>query len=390
MRKKSNIDQNGFETFRDCKFFCECVSQYLGSEIDPEGKMGLKPKGIYNVYRPKSEVSKREFIESLNAKPLLDDHEVIGNFKGATDPDKANTSGTLTEVKLVGNELHGRIDVWSPKMLKKIHGGKRELSLSYSCEFVPRKGVYNGERYDFVQSNLRCGNHLALVDTARNGHDCRVMDGAIVHDETIQMEKPEMDISKLSADEVVEALKGCSDEVKAKCKDFLNAPAEKEESGKEEPKAEDKADEKAEEPKAEDKAEEPKKEEPKPEDKPADDKCADKPEDKPAEDKAKAEEETQKACDAAIEEYKRAMSLAEDCKPVFGTISMDGIKSEKDLAVKVLALDAAPKSLKNYKPEEAIVALRAYLAASGTPKQTIATDSGVVGKKSWSQYRASR
>ena len=34
---KKKTDANGFVTFRDCKFFCECVTQYLGKEIDDAG-----------------------------------------------------------------------------------------------------------------------------------------------------------------------------------------------------------------------------------------------------------------------------------------------------------------------------------------------------------------
>ena len=38
-----------YPSLRDCKFFCECVCQYLGKEIDPAGQFGLKPNGIYNA-----------------------------------------------------------------------------------------------------------------------------------------------------------------------------------------------------------------------------------------------------------------------------------------------------------------------------------------------------
>lgn len=384
--KKKSVDENGFVTYRDCKFFCECVSQYLGKEIDQDGKLGLKPNGIYNVYRPKSAIADKGFIDSLNAKPLLDDHHVIGNAAGMASPDSKREAGVLTEVKLVGNELVGRIDVWSPSLIRKIQGGKKELSLAYGCEFTPKKGVYKGERYDFVQSNLRCGNHLALVDEARNGHDCRVSDGTFARDERIKLEKPEMDISKLSADEVVEALKGCSDEVRAACKDFLNTPTEEEKKAAEDKaKAEEEAKRKAEEEaakKAADEAEAKKKEE-------EEAKRAE--EAKAAEDARKAEEEKQKACDAAVEEYKRVIALAADCKPVFGTVTVDGVKTEQDFAVKVCALDAAPKFLKDCKPEGAIAALKGYLAgrAGGKAGGTV-TDSRSTGKVSFAEYMANR
>lgn len=376
---KKKIDANGFVTFRDCKFFCECVCQYLGKEIDPAGQFGLKPNGIYNVYRPVSEISKREFIESLNAKPLLDDHTVIGNVGGMESPDSKREAGVLTEVKLVGNELRGRIDVWSPSLLEKIRQGKKELSLAYSCSFAPRRGVFRGEKYDFIQSDLKCGNHLALVDEARNGPDCRVTDGVFARDEKITLENSEMDISKLSKDEVIEALKGCSDEVKAACKDFLNTPTEEEKKAKEE--AEKKAKEEADRKAAEDaeanaKAEEEAK------------KAA---EEKAAEDAKKAEEEKQKACDAAIAEYKRVIELAEKCKPIFGTVATDGIRTEQDLAVKVCALDSAPKFLKDCKPEGAVAALEGYIAGCGVSNANkVVSDAKAVGKVSFAEYMANR
>lgn len=380
MNKNKHTDANGFETYEDCQFFCECVAQYLGSEIDLDGSLMLNPKGIYNVYRPKSEITKKEFLATLQAKPVLDDHTVIGNVDGLVSPDKEHSAGVLTDVKVVGNTLHGRIDIWSPSLIAKIHNGKRELSLAYACDFIPRKGVFNGERYDFVQSNIRCGNHLAFVDKARNGHDCCVKDGMFIRDEKIKLEKPDMDISKLSADEVVEALKGCSDEVRAKCKDFLNTPTEEEKKAAEAKAAADaEAAKKAEEEKAaaEAKAEAEAKE------------AAEK---KAAEDAAKAEEEKQKACDAAVAEYKNMTKLAEDAKPVFGVVATDGIKTEQELAVKICALDAAPKFLKDCKPEGAVVALKGYLAgAVGSAKNTIVGDGATAtGKKSFADYMATR
>lgn len=387
---RKNIDGNGFVTFRDCKFFCECVSQYLGKEIDQDGRLGLKPNGIYNVYRPKSEIAKKDFIESLNAKPLLDDHHVIGNNPGFGNPDGKREAGVLTEVKLVGNELIGRIDVWSPSLIKKIESGKKELSLSYACEFIPRKGVFRGERYDFIQSNLSCGNHLALVDEARNGHDCRVADGMFTRDEKIKLEKPDMDISKLSADDVIEALKGCSDEVRAKCKDFLNTPTEEEKKAAEDKaKTEEEAKKKAEEEAAKKAAEDAEAK------KKAEEEAKKAKEAKAAEDAKKAEEEKQKACDAAVAECKRVIALAEDCKPVFGVVATDGIKTEKELAVKVCALDAAPKFLKDSTPESAVAALRGYLAGylvgcGGGKEVKIVKDGKPSNKVSFSDYMANR
>ena len=342
----------------------------------------MNPKGIYNVYRPLSEIKKPEFLKTLQAKPVLDDHTIIGNVDGMTSPDKEHSAGVLTDVKVVGNALRGRIDLWSPSLIRKVRNGKKELSLAYACDFIPRKGMFDGQRYDFVQSNLRCGNHLAFVDQARNGHGCRVEDGMFVRDEKITLENPDMDISKLSADEVVEALKGCSDEVRAACKDFLNTPTEAEKKAAEDKaKAEEEAKKKAEEEaakKAADEAEAKKK--------------AD--EAKAAEDAKKAEEEKAKACADAVENYKKAESLAADCKPVFGTISMDGIKTEADVVKHICGLtvtaDSAvkiQKIVKDCKPDVAVASLKIGLTTIGAPAKTVVADGATTTKKvSFDEY----
>ena len=377
------VDENGFLKYEDTTFFREGVFDYAGCEIDPQGKLGLKPKKIYKVYRPKSEITKKEFVETLNQKPLVDDHTIIGNKPGMMAPERKNCAGVLSDVKVVGNELHGRLDIWSTKMISKIRSGKRELSLAYGCTFIPQKGVFKGERYDFVQSELRAGNHLALVDEARNGHDCRVVDCAFICDSKFQLEQPDMDWKTISADDLINGLKECSDEAKAKAKEFLNTPTEDElkkaeadkqaaeEQAKKDAEAKAKADEEA---KA--KAEAEKKE--------AVDAAL-------AEAEKKAKDECDKACAAAVEEYKAADALAKDCAAKFGTISMDGVRTEKDLAVKVCALDSAPSFLKSVKPEDAIVALKGYIAGSGISNSRMVSDSAhKTVKKSFSDWMKTR
>ena len=367
MSKKS-VDGNGFFTFTDCKFFCECVTQYLGKEIDPDGKFGLKPNGIYNVYRPKSEIAKKDFIESLHAKPVLDDHTVIGNFEGLKNPDKIHECGVLTDVKLVGNELHGRIDIWSPSMIQKIKGGKKELSLAYACAYKPQKGVFKGEKYDFVQTNLMCGNHLALVDEARNGHDCRVQDGLFARDEKIQLENPNMDLKSLSADELIEGLKGCSDEIVAKVKGFLNTPTEEEKKKADEKKA---AEEKAAEEKAAEDAEAAKKAEAEAAAKKSEEdaKAAEEAKAKEEADAKAKDEEVKKACDSAVKNIQAAYQFAEKCKSTFGAIAMDGVATVEDVAKKICALDSVPKALKD--ATNPVDAINVYLSMKTC---TVATD----------------
>lgn len=74
-------------------------------------------------------------------------------------------SGNLLMTKLVITDHEGVQAV-------KTHG-RKELSLGYTVDVEPEEGVYNGERYDARQRNIRY-NHLAIVDQARAGKEARI------------------------------------------------------------------------------------------------------------------------------------------------------------------------------------------------------------------------
>ena len=90
---------------------------------------------------------------------IVDDHTVIGNKAGMVKPEDKNCGGVLSNVQLVGNELHGRIDIWSTKLIDEIDGNKRELSLCYLCDYKPQKGEFEGEKYLI----MRQSDVLAIV-----------------------------------------------------------------------------------------------------------------------------------------------------------------------------------------------------------------------------------
>ena len=348
------VDDNGFITYKDVMISREGVFPYLGKDIDPSGK-NLEPNKVYKVYRPKSEICDKKFIESLERKPLVDDHTMLGEL--GVPAEKKGTHGVLTDVKAVGNELHGTITIWSEEMKDKIRKGKRELSLGYSGSIRKQSGRFQGEEYDFVQHNLSA-NHIALVDRARMGHACRLMDNALIICDSLELPKMK------NADELIEELKGCSDEELAKVKDYLAStvkkPTEDEEAKKkaEEEAAKKAAEEEEAKKKAEDEAAKKKAEE----------------EAKKVEDAKKAEEEKKAVQDAAIESYKRACDLAKKCEKRFGVINMDGISTEQELAEKICQMDSALKFVDSAKALDAVKAAIADAEKSATAKVTV-TDS---------------
>lgn len=193
-----------------------------------------------------------------------------------------------------------------------------------------------------------------------------------------------MDLTKLSADELVEAIKGCSDECKAKVKDFLNTPTEDEKKSAEE--AKKKAEEEAAKKAAEDEEAAKKAAEEEAKKKAAED----------AEAAKKAEDEKKTACDAAIAEYKKAVALAERvekcAKDVFGTVTCDGVTTEIGMAEKICSLDAAsiPASLKGLKGKTAVDKLDMFLSMKETaPAKSHVADSAHGEKKSFASYLSS-
>ncbi len=156
-------DLNGFVTVERNPISRAGVFQYLGSSIDRHAE----PNRIYNVYRPAEEFTP-ETIASFKLLPIVDDHTMLGpRDAGLTPAELKGVHGTIgEEVAFEDNVLYATIRVFSETLRDLIEGGKRALSLGYRCVYERASGIFDGQRYDYIQRNLR-GNHLALVDAAR-------------------------------------------------------------------------------------------------------------------------------------------------------------------------------------------------------------------------------
>lgn len=358
------IDENGFVTYLDTFITGEGVFDYAGFQIDFDGSMGLDPKAVYKVYRPKSEVVNPDFVASLNNKPLVNDHTLVGDIDGAKPVEKKGAHGVVSNAHVKGDGVYADVTVWSGMLKDLIARGKKELSLAYPCRYRREHGIFKGEEYDFVQFGLGCSNHLALVDEARMGHKCRVMDCAYACDSlSLELDAmPDDQKKKLTADELIEGIKGCSEDERKAVMDacgFADKPAEDanpEDKGDKEDNVADT------EKKPEDKAEDadPKTDEDKPDDAKKDDKAMDE----------LVDEKVKAAMDCAVKELQKAYALAEECKQKYGKIAMDGLLTEKDVAVKVCAMDA---SLKDVSAENAVAVLRYALKTN----KNVAQDSSV-------------
>ena len=374
------VDENGFITYFDIPISSEGVYDYAGFQIDDS----LPPNEVFKVYRPASEVCKKSFVDSLQEMPLVDDHTMIG--EGFTPVDKKNAAGVMFNVRAKGDHLLCDMKIWGEKMKQKIRMGKRELSLGYVGYFRKQEGRFKGKPYQFVMFGLSC-NHVALVDDARMGHACRLVDNARGICDSLKLELPEMnpDDKKKVIDALVGKLNGCSDEDLKKVCDALGCPMwEKNDTPVEDEEAKKQAE--AEKKAAEEKAA-------------ADAKAAEEAKKKEEEEKAKAaadsakgltDEQKKEVGDAAIKDFVAAQDLASRCKPLFGKIVMDGLRTPQDVAVKVCMMDSALKFVDAGKALDALTGRLDEFEKAGGKNRTTITDSAVTASFDFSAAFASR
>lgn len=169
----TQIDVNGWAEKRDNPLSCVGVYPYLGKDIPG----APDPGKIYYVYRPEEELADPECINSFKLVPWIDEHAMLG--EEFTAPEHKGVQGVIGEdVYYRDGTLFGNIKIWGNNLKNLISSGKRELSCGYRCMYEAAQGVFNGQRFDYIQRCIR-GNHLALVDQGRMGAGVAVMDNAV-------------------------------------------------------------------------------------------------------------------------------------------------------------------------------------------------------------------
>ena len=169
---KKEEDVNGFWLIPDNPMTKIGVFPYLGRQISAE----LEPDRIYQVLRPKEELTRPETLESLKLIPLINDHTMIGTQAGMKPAEEVGVEGTTgTNVKVSGRLLTNDLKCYTENIKELISSGKKDLSMGYRCRYELTSGEFEGVHYDAIQRDI-IFNHIALVDEGRMGSDVRVMD----------------------------------------------------------------------------------------------------------------------------------------------------------------------------------------------------------------------
>lgn len=188
------VDTNGWIEIQSNPISRVGVFPYSGRVIDPEEKLGLEPGEFYNVFRSEEELANPETMDSFRLLPWTDDHpkKMLGSAAENLIPaEEKGVHGVIGEdIHFDGEFLRANIKVFSQEMADLISSGKKQLSVGYWALYKAKKGEYNGQRYDFIQTDIR-GNHLSLVDEGRSGKEVSVLDSKY-DDEGFSMKEENM------------------------------------------------------------------------------------------------------------------------------------------------------------------------------------------------------
>jgi 8-oxo-dGTP pyrophosphatase MutT (NUDIX family) len=166
-----SIDHDGrlhIEVANICK---ANVCPYKGDEIPGWEELGLDPDKIYRLLRDPEELEKA--LPSANSLQILKRHVPVN----ADDHQPWETVGaTGSTATWVAPCIQNSLVIWAQDAIDDIESdAKRELSPGYHYRPDMTPGSYQGEAHDGVMREIKF-NHLALVETGRQGDDVVIGD----------------------------------------------------------------------------------------------------------------------------------------------------------------------------------------------------------------------
>lgn len=125
-----------------------------------------KPDGtIRRELRLPEEVFNSDSLASLNGAPVTD----LAHHRGLLDVAnwKDATLGTTIEIRKDGNFVSADLLINDPSTIADVENGRlHDISCGYRCKLEHTPGVWNGERYDAIQRDIRY-NHVAVLPRGR-------------------------------------------------------------------------------------------------------------------------------------------------------------------------------------------------------------------------------
>lgn len=153
------------------------IQEYRAAELG-DAFADRDPLSIVRVFRPESEVFAVDSVRSASRLPITLDHPVqngrgvMVDAKNWTELAKGETG---EQIMRDGEYIRVPIRVTDAAAVDSVRTDRQEFSLGYSAEIRVQPGVFDGQAYDAVLSNIRY-NHLAACRAARGGPELRITD----------------------------------------------------------------------------------------------------------------------------------------------------------------------------------------------------------------------
>jgi hypothetical protein len=133
--------------------------------LDENGSIRKELRHPDDVFNPDS-------LSSIKMIPVTDGHPPVFIDSNNAVDFQAGYTGEEYEI-IKDKHISVSVTVTHKSLIDKILlGEKPEISMGYETVLVKEDGVYDGEKYEFRQTNIRY-NHLASVDRGRAGRDAR-------------------------------------------------------------------------------------------------------------------------------------------------------------------------------------------------------------------------
>ena len=134
--------------------------------LNHDGTIRRELRHPIDVFNPAS-------LDSIKMRPITNGHPVERLVNAANAKNLA-IGYTGESVKVDNNFIISSLLVTDTDGVSEIKSGKkRELSLGYTVDLIKEDGEFEGERYDYRQTNIRY-NHLAIVDRGRAGPAAKI------------------------------------------------------------------------------------------------------------------------------------------------------------------------------------------------------------------------
>ena len=188
---KRTKDENGYLVIKDNPIAKAGVFKYLHSELFEDSEDDT----IVNVYRDFEELKKVK--DKFSNMPIVYNHQWVGEETKQAD----GAIGSIIGVDEKSQTLFADLIIYNPDLIEAIEKGEEELSPGYTGQIEPKKGMFNSQSYEFVQTP-DITNHLAVVANGRAGKDLKIQDS-----------KPKgKEMQKTTVQKIMDSLKKILDE----------------------------------------------------------------------------------------------------------------------------------------------------------------------------------